>query len=354
MFPKMIRDDELTQSLFEVLTSVLLIVGLFCVPSFAALFEGEHPGWQVNEVGRIRRHAWPLLKDPDSLLCIQTMLRCLILATVLKANRSDTTNVRRGTVQGRALTNAALLLLVAAYGTKVVLFQFSLFRLEGPIGGFAALALDALAVVLVALVSAASVAGSRFIEVITALMLTPLVLSISGWAASHNYLVVDPQAGSGGNAAFTFMNLTEALGSILLLAGLLAGAGWRPGMLLMLLGVFQQVIGFYYMMDSLEKAPQSTLSFNSQLDVEVVSLPMQGSPEELLLVSQSAELAAVLLGALVLAFCPAGLRAAAPGVAPRSAPPVADAEEGGKQAYKLSTDMKCPFVSVDLHKAFEA
>lgn len=350
MMPKFVGDDELLQSLIEALSSVLLIAGLFCVPSFAALFEGEQPDWQDNEVGRIRRHAWPLLKDPDSLLCIQTMLRCLIVAGVVKSLRESTSGLRRGTVHSRTLANSGLLLFLAAYATKVLLFQFSLFRLEGPIGGVAALAFDVVAMVLIIFASAAAVAGSRSLEVIAALMLTPLVLSIAGWAASHNYLVVDPQAGSGGNAAFTFMNLTEASGSILLLASFFAGAGWRPGMLLRVLGVFQQVIGFYYMMDSLEKAPQSTLSFSNNPDVEVVSLPMQGFPEEILLVSQSTELVAVLLGALAFTLCPNGFSAVCQ--APSSL--LADPELGSKQADDLSTEMSCPLASMDVHQVLEA
>lgn len=287
LIPKGIKDDALRHSLIEVLALVLLLIGLFALPGFAALFEGAEGDWQQNEVSRIRRNAWPLLKDPDSLLTMQSLLRCVLLAVALYCTRPNI-GTRRSSARGRVLNSIGVMLFFAAYATRVLLFQFRLFRMEGPIGGCMTLAVDVLVAFLMLLAAGRALLGCRPTEVMLVFMSTALFFSMTGWIASHNYLVIDPQAGIGGNAAFIFMNLIETVGCMNFLAGLVAGPGWNPGMVLRLLATFQQALAFYYILDSLEKAPQSTLSFGiPDPEGQILALPMQGKPEELLVLAQS-------------------------------------------------------------------
>lgn len=299
LIPKGIKEDALHRSLIQVLASVLLLIGLFVLPGFAVLFEGAEGDWQQNEVGRIRRNAWPLLKDPDSLLTMQSLLRCVLLAIALHCTRHNI-GTQRSSARGRVLSSIGVMLFFAAYATRVLLFQFCLFRMEGPIGGCMTLTVDILVTFLVLLAAVRALLGCRPVEVMIVFMSTALVFSMTGWIASHNYLVIDPQAGIGGNAAFIFMNLIETAGCMIILAGLIAGPGWNPGRVFRLLATFQQALAFYYILDSLEKAPQSTLSFGiPDPEGQILALPMQGKPEELLVFAQGVQFGSAAIACLL-------------------------------------------------------
>lgn len=244
-------------ALCHVISFVLILVVLFCIPSFASLFEGDNPEWQHGETSRTRRNAWPFLKDPDSLLSIQTMIRCVLIVEVLWPSLC---RARRSSLgcQGRVLANTAVLLFFAAYMTRVALFQFSLMRLAGPIGGAVALVMDTVVLALLGMLASTCLVGCRLTEALVSFLVSSVLLTVAGWVACGNFLEVDPGAGFLGNVAFSCVLFTETAGCLAVFGALAVRLGPPPSLLLGLLGVCQQALGLYYFLDTFDKTPQST------------------------------------------------------------------------------------------------
>jgi hypothetical protein len=200
------------------------------------------------------------------------------------------------------LSSAGTLLFGVGYLLRIMLFQFQPFRLEGPIGGTYALCFDSMAVLLLATILIALLSAGRMAEAIGAFLVAPCILSLCFGFACENYLEVDPKAGPLGNSAFMLSELLDFAGSVALLCGP-CFSSWRlPSFFLGPVVVFQQALCLYYFLDSLEQAPQSTLSFAAAYEEDEVlieALPMKGKPEEILITVQSLQFAVALFGMIV-------------------------------------------------------
>jgi len=301
------QDDALMRGLYEVLITSIAVVILFYLPSFVSLFEGDMPSWKTSETSRMRHAAWPLLKDPDSLIVIQLIIRCTLLARICWSGVAGIRAACGNSARARTLSSAATVLFVAAYLSRMMLFQFIAFRLDGPIGGLSAMTVDAVSVCLLTTILVAVLSSGRMAEALGAFLLAPCVLAVCFWYASKNYLEVDPEAGPLWNAAFMLSELLDAAACVALLCGPCLSSLRLPSFVLGPVVVFQQALGLYYFLDSLELAPQSTLSFAAGFavgndEVIIEALPMQGKPEELLIATQCIQLGVAVLGMLVVSL----------------------------------------------------
>eukprot|EP00929_Paragymnodinium_shiwhaense_P016866 TRINITY_DN125542_c0_g1_i1.p1 TRINITY_DN125542_c0_g1~~TRINITY_DN125542_c0_g1_i1.p1 ORF type:complete len:368 (+),score=100.07 TRINITY_DN125542_c0_g1_i1:102-1205(+) len=306
----LVNEDPLLSGLIEALGSSVSLASLFCLPSLLSLFEGDHPAWQATDTSRIRRSAWPLLKDPDSLLTIQLIIRCFL---IWKLARSGVKAIRAAcgkTATSRTLASAATVLFLVAYTAKMFLFQYPLYHLEGPMGGAVPFLFEGFAASMLLYLLGVIVMSLRMPEAVGALLVAPCILSMLFGVACANYLEVAPEAGAIGNAAFTLSELADTAGCLLLIMGPGLGQSSGTSFFLAPIVIFQQGLGLYYFLDSLEKSPQSTLSFGAKLQDDAASaesdeefvimqLPMFGQPEELLLLLQSIEFAAVVISMIV-------------------------------------------------------
>jgi len=301
--PVIVDDDVLLRGLYEALITSVTLASFFSFPMVVSFFEGETPAWKASDTSRMRHAAWPLLKDPDSLIVIQSMIRCVLLARFCAGGLRNSIQTAVGSsTRARMLSSAAAVLFMAAYLSKMTLFQFNAFRIEGPIGGTFALGLDAVAVGLLTIILFTVLSSGRIAEAVGAFLLAPCVLSVSFAVASANYLEVDPAAGPLGNAAFTFSELLDTAGCIAILCGPGLSSSRLPSFFLGPVVVFEQALGLYYFLDSMEQAPQSTLSFAAAYEdeeVQIESLPMHGTPEQLLVALQWIQFIVAVLGVFV-------------------------------------------------------
>lgn len=343
-----VADDLLLRGLYEALITSVTVASLFSLPSFVSLFEGEAPAWKETDTSRMRHAAWPLLKDPDSLIVIQQMMRCLLLMRVCWGGVAGIRTGCGTSTRARMLSSAGAVMFIAAYLSQMYLFQFSPFRLEGPIGGLFSLGLSALAVALLTTILIALLTSGRLAEAVGALVCAPCILSVSFWFACENYLELDARAGQLGNAAFSLSALLDTAGCVALLCGPCLSSGRLSSFLLGPVVVFQQALGLYYFLDSLEMAPQSTLSFaaayEEDSDVVIEALPMKGNPEQLLISMQFVQFSVAFLGMLVYSLRSSTTIAhAVSKVVPLldigAATPVKDSEVYSPEYYKQTFDV---------------
>lgn len=250
-------DCDHLYGLRDTIICALLLAGFFSLPGLVALCEAESPEYADGEVrdpemGRIRRRAWPLLKDPDSLLAIQAMIRCAMLAIMLSKIRHSQFKWETylGTTWSRIFVAVGLWLLSVSYAMRVCIFQFPWLRLEGPIGGKMDFTFDICVSTLLLILVCTWLKGRSLKELTSTVILLTALLRMAFHIAGHNYMEIDPRAPVWGNIGFSFVFVAEAAACLFILGGVLMGACMRPPVLLGLLAVIQQALSLYYFLDT--------------------------------------------------------------------------------------------------------
>jgi len=249
----------------------------FVMTCYVCSLDMDPPGLDATQ--KLVREFWPIMKDPDTLLAIHGMLRCIILVSVWYRAR------RSWPVPASFLHFSALSLLA-----QVHQYTQAEFGLEGPFAGNSKMAM-----VILNLVMTLAIARKHKLE--TGERLYPLamlsVVLVTSYVCSANFLTIAPEVGS--NVVFSFAIFMDAAATFHLAVFVCQSAslgelGNSQADGLMLVILLQKVVKGYYFLDGFGLLPNSTLESVGAEPPSTKEFGV-GSPMQLIAAAQIANIA---------------------------------------------------------------
>jgi len=170
---------------------------------------GEHLGAPIpadDQAWNELKHEWPILMTGDSLLALQSILRLILLVSVILKSHGSSSD---------PLGYEAAALMLSAAVVRVAILMLSpplVYTLDGPLGGKMNLAFELAAVPLLLVLSKDILRTGRC----GALLLTAATL-LSAWAAHGNQLSLADEQDAHLDFLFTFEHLLETCAAIAVL-----------------------------------------------------------------------------------------------------------------------------------------
>jgi len=296
MMIMMFTMDGRYQSLFGMAGKFLVILRRalpeYCATVFCAMltlcvcwFEPEEQADSVHSSLHVRQF-WPILQDPDTLLAVHGMLRCIILVSVWFRAR-----------QSWPVPASFLHFTAVSLVAQIYLNTQAAFALEGPFAGDSMIYIHGFALLM-------TLALARKHKLQTGERVYPLamlsVLLVSGYVAWSNRLDIATESVE--NAVFSFVSFVDVAAmlhfAIYCCCSIFGGefsSSNADG--LMLVMIVDRVAVMYYVLDAFSLLPNST-SAAIGAEVKEADLTAVGHPMLLLSVAQVACVALATLGSV--------------------------------------------------------
>lgn len=286
----------------QVIGLLIVTCGLFLLPRLFDFLGRSKPVEEMDEIDRIRHDSWVLLLDPDSLLSMQAILRCLLFGTLLA--RSETSTIAMGK---RLFMGVCLFMMTYVVRLGIEIHEVD-FQAQGPLGGAFEVFFECTACLLLlrnlAVPELMRWRGqkprtTRVGEALVFLASFGLMACVYLFAKDH-YITVDGHQNDKANALYAFVCYGEAFAVFALLLGVISEpAGTadetaeneslcasctipfrlsRPRVAtLLILCAIQQAFGFYYYLDSFDYSWHSTLDTASGIAMELCGMNKNGT-----------------------------------------------------------------------------